>query len=329
MPQNENFTMHSIALIGCGNIAGFSDLDNLNTHLGAIHSLKEFEIKAVFDTDIIKAKKVSENLDCLYGNDILKFLKSNSLDLITICTPDESHFNLINKILESNNPPQVLFVEKPICFDNQELNKIRKNLEISNTKLFVNHTRRFNQNYLNLRNLIKSGFFGELLRINAIYYGGWIHNGTHLVDTLLFLIDKKLQWIKINNTIQTKNAFDPSYEILGRIHNSNVQIDIKAIDENYYQIFDIDLWFSKGRLKLDDFGNEIKIFKKIKNKIGENVLYFEKEIESNKDTEMRIAYKLISKMLKTNSLDILEFVDYISASQTMKSIWKALELVKQ
>ena len=315
--------MHTIALAGCGKIAGYLDINNLKTHLGVISSSENLKLKLVTDVDLTKAKKISSIFKCNADTKISNFLDKNYIDILTICSPDHTHFELIKDSLDSNNPPRIIFVEKPICKLSSQFDKIKNILINSQTRIIVNHTRRFNPNYSYLKRLIRSGDLGELLKINSAYYGGWIHNACHIVDIIIFLFNEIPIWEKINNKIETQYINDPSLDISGYMQKSKAIINMHTIDENFYQIFDIDLWFTKGRITINDFGSEIKIFKKGQNQIGENILYCKEILEDYSKSEMQVAYQLISNYLNTNNFKHLELVDFESSEITMKSLWQA------
>ena len=65
---------------------------------------------------------------------------------------------------------------------------------------------------------------------------------------------------------------DKTFDIYGQSNNSYIPIDIKAIDENYYQIFEFDFWFSKARLRIENFGDSFIFERAITNNLNEKVL---------------------------------------------------------
>ena len=96
--------------------------------------------------------------------------------------------------------------------------------------------------------------------------------------------------------------------------------------EDFYQIFDIDIWLTKGRIQINNFGKEIKIYQKFRNNLGENILIPYKHKMRNKKTEMQRAYKTIEKFLNTDKKLLIENIDFFSAKMTMFCIWEGLEI---
>ena len=318
--------MYKLALLGCGKIAGFKDHKNPETHLGAISLNKNLRVEVILDNDKSKAKFVAKTFKSLFENSIYNYFHKNKVDIVTICTPDHTHFEIIEKILKSENPPKLIFTEKPLCLEKKQYHILENIINSKNVPLIVNHTRRFNAKYTFLRNLIKSGNLGSPLRTNATYYGGWIHNGCHLIDTIIYLLQEYPIWQKSTKKIKTKYTNDYLFEIDGILNESKSLVNINAIDENFYQIFDIDIWLTNGRIQINNFGKEIKIYQKFRNNLGENTLIPYKLKKRIRKTEMQKAYTTIENFLNTNKKNLIENIDFFSAKKTMFCIWKGLEI---
>ena len=189
--------------------------------------------------------------------DLRSALLNQGFDVISICTSDNSHFSLAKAILNSSNPTKVIFLEKPACKTRKEFQELKVLAQKSDVLILVNHTRRFSKKYNHLRSEIRNNKFGKLNRVNAIYYGGWFHNGTHIVDTLGYLLDDIIQFEKVQGRIPSSRNDDPSLELSGHLVRRSARVNFSAIDENLYQLFDIDLWFDGGRLRFENFGENL------------------------------------------------------------------------
>ena len=60
-------------------------------------------------------------------------------------------------------------------------------------------------NHQKIKNLIDNNFFGKLIRTDVFYYGGWVNNGSHIVDILNFLFTDKLKFNKLINYNKNKS----------------------------------------------------------------------------------------------------------------------------
>ena len=110
-----------------------------------------------------------------------------------MCTPDESHYEVLIEILHSSNPPAIVFLEKPALTSRDEFNTINALATKLGTQIIVNHSRRFDERYETLQKIIQEGSFGQCLRVDCWYYGGWLHNGIHIIDTLNFIFIDRVQ----------------------------------------------------------------------------------------------------------------------------------------
>lgn len=132
-------------------------------HFGALKS-NGAEIIAFVDPDINKAKEAA------YLYDVKNFYSSadealklhKELDFVDICTPSNTHFDLIKKSLE--NDCHVL-VEKPITNSLEETLKLKSLQKTYNKSITAVHNHKFYPSVENLINKIHRNELGEILSI--------------------------------------------------------------------------------------------------------------------------------------------------------------------
>ena len=103
----------------------------------------------------------------------LDTVRPEEFDLIIVGTPPDTHIELALDALR-NEPPKVLLVEKPLC--TPSLNGCQELLDLAKaTGTFVgvgyNHT--LTQNTQMASQVLKDGFLGQPLTINAIFREHW------------------------------------------------------------------------------------------------------------------------------------------------------------
>lgn len=315
-------------IIGCGRIAGFSD-ENSSTHAGAILRSKEVRLVACVDRSLFKAEQFANRYKCNFFDNLKSALQNSNADIVSICTPDETHFGVAKSVLTSGYPPRIIFLEKPACLFDYEYAELKELARAFGVLIVVNHTRRFNSSYSSLRELIRSNDLGSLYRLNAIYYGGWFHNGVHLVDTISYLLEDQVEWLKVDDVIPSQRKYDPALELTGKLTKNGAKVSLAAIDESIYQIFDMDLWFYQGRLRIEDFGNHILLEKQTINSINESVLQrVSLKLPNCQISEMEVAYSQIGKYLNQEDKQILDLVSLEGISLTMRSLWQGASLYK-
>ena len=108
--------MFSVMIIGCGKIAGI----NKNSHARAILANKNLNLKVCVDNDKEKADYFSKEFNCIFYTDLEKALSNEKCNIISICTPDHTHYEITKIVLNSDNKPDLIFLEKPICHNLNE-----------------------------------------------------------------------------------------------------------------------------------------------------------------------------------------------------------------
>ena len=102
-------------------------------------------------------------------------------------------------------------------------------------------------------------------------------------------------------------------DISGFMGKSVAKINFYPIDEKIYQLFEFDFWFRNGRLRIDNFADEIFYFSKEVNSNGENILVKNKEFYLGENGhEMKNAYFEITEYLDKQKFEnlILKSIDY-------------------
>lgn len=244
-------------IIGAGNIGAFNDYpnsENILTHAHAFTLHKGFNLIGFVDKDIEKAKKAASIWSTSYFNTIEVAFKKFKIDVVCVAVPDDVHYPILMEIL--NYPLKFVYIEKPITKTLPEANIIIKKYTSEKIPTAVNYSRRYVPEFLNIKSKILNGDYGNFLGGVGYYTKGLIHNGSHLLDLLRFLIGNVIE----ANPIQKEYDFyqdDPSISAVLNF-GENKFFFIKALDFRIYDIFEIDLLFEKKRLRLIDSGNKIE-----------------------------------------------------------------------
>ena len=316
-------------IVGCGKIAGVQSCAK-STHGGAYLASDGVEIVACFDVDLVKSKIFAELYQCQVEQHIQEALYKHQPDIVSICTPDSTHFETTKSILASSHRSKIIFLEKPACQTAAELDELISLSEQNNIHVVVNHSRRFDQHHQQLRERISVGEFGDLVTINVTYYSGWQHNGVHLIDTLSFLIDDSIKIRKITDKIESPYFNDPTLEVKATFKNRDTEINITSFNEKFYQLFEIDLRFTKARIRLEDFGDRVLLEKKYINDVGENVVKLvDNGLRYKSEIAMEQAISVIVNSLEQNDPTLLSGVLLQDISQTMQTIWQGQKMAEQ
>jgi scyllo-inositol 2-dehydrogenase (NADP+) len=91
-------------------------------------------------------------------------LEDKSLNLISICSPSDTHYGYAKKCLSAGKN---ILIEKPITAHKEEALELFGLAEAMNLKIFVFQNRRFDSDFLTVKSVIESGILGEVLSYEA------------------------------------------------------------------------------------------------------------------------------------------------------------------
>ena len=212
------------AIIGTGRI-GFSLGFDKKREQPASHTmamLKNKRINLIAAADKNKENlaawenyaKKRKSLALTFSSSDELYKNATCLDIITVAVNEENHLDECLKAIAQK--PKLVILEKPVALNLEEANKILEASEKSKVPVMVNHERRFSKDYLLAKELIPkigeiqsvcaeldSGLriYGEEFEKNGAY--SLIHDGTHLVDIVRFLLSDYLKDTKLENPAVT------------------------------------------------------------------------------------------------------------------------------
>jgi predicted dehydrogenase len=312
--------VYKTAVVGCGRIGTLFDFDKKNkiirSHCGAYTNHHNTILTSVCDIDLKKAKKAKEqwNIDSYY-NDHNEMLDREDIDILSICTHPDSHEEIVNDAV--NSGVKAIFCEKPISHNMDSALKIFELCKSNNIKLAINHYRRWDPYFVNLKNEIINMKFGKLQHINFYYTRGIANTGSHLFDLLRYLFG---EIISINAISSIEEIIgDPTISCTLEMENS-LLCNLIGLDGRYYRIFDLEIFGSKSKISIDT-SKRAKLFSSTPSKRSSefNELY---EITDDKKT-IENSETIISSV--TNIIECIEGRNEINCSGI--DGYKSLELI--
>jgi predicted dehydrogenase len=267
-------------IIGAGNIGALFDSPkskNIITHAHAYSVHPGFELIGFVNPDPKNAKKAVK----IWGGKAYSsieeaFNKEPSIDVVSVCAPDEHHGKIIKEIAEKT--VDFIFAEKPIT---KSLKEAREVIDICNKNkvpLQVNYSRRFVPEIQALAREIKAGTYGTLTNGIAYYGKGIMHNGSHMMDLIRFLLGE-VKFIKATDKINDFYDDDPTVSAILTLDNGE-PIYLRGINCQNFTIFELDLIFQKGRVTLNNSGYQIERYLVQENKLFKGYRYLSKPKES-------------------------------------------------
>lgn len=248
---------YNVLIIGAGSIGAFFDTpdsDNILTHAHAFTKHKGFNLIGFFDLDIEKAMKAVSIWGGKAFKNIEEALAKEPVDIVCVAAPDDCHYAILKRISETNI--KFVFAEKPLAGSMTEADEITQLYKQRKISLAVNYSRRFIPEFQNIKKDINKGLYGDYITGTGYYGKGLLHNGSHLIDLLIYFIGE----IKESEYIGSISDFtekDPSISAL-LYFNNNRDFFLQCIDSRFYTIFEIELFFKKKRISIKDLGCKIE-----------------------------------------------------------------------
>ena len=145
----------NVGLIGLGRI-GKMHANNISQKLPFIN------LKSVIDPapDLEFIQNLGPVESYINEDDVLY---DNNIDAVIIASPTPTHYELIKKSIKHNKH---VFCEKPVSFSKKEIKEI---IEISSgcdTLIQIGLNRRFDQDFIMLKDKIKNGLVGKIHMIH-------------------------------------------------------------------------------------------------------------------------------------------------------------------
>lgn len=217
-----------VGVIGCGGIA-------FGKHLPALHKLSAVKLVAFCDIDKSRAEQAKAEFgtkDSVVYQDYQDMLERAELDVVHVCTPNNSHAEITIAALEAGAH---VMCEKPMAKTSEEAESMLAAAQRTGKKLTIGYQGRFRADSQHLHQLCRRGDLGEIYYARALAIrrravptwgvfldkekqggGPLIDIGTHALDLTLWLMDNYTPkyavgtvFHKLNKRENAANAWGP------------------------------------------------------------------------------------------------------------------------
>lgn len=190
-----------VGIIGCGGIAN-------GKHLPSLKKVDDVEIVAFCDIDIDKARTAALKFGTNHASvhsDYKELLKDDSIDVVHVCTPNNSHSEITVASLYANKH---VMCEKPMAKSTEEAQKMIDVAKETGKKLTIGYQNRFRPDSQYLHEASQRGDLGDIyfgkahaIRRRAVPTWGVFLNeeaqgggplidiGTHALDLTLWMMN--------------------------------------------------------------------------------------------------------------------------------------------
>ena len=143
--------------------------------VGAVFN-PDFEANVAFAEEIdVPTNRIYKDFDTLVEEE-LKLPKEERIQVCSVLTPNFLHFPMAKKLLENGFH---VICEKPMTTTYEEAIILQATLEKAKTVFAVTHTYTGYPMVRQMREMIKAGAIGNIHKVDAQYYQGWINSIIH------------------------------------------------------------------------------------------------------------------------------------------------------
>ena len=207
-PATETRRDFWIGLVGYGGIGKFHTANwrNLNLYypgLPAAIRLKGAAARSQSSADL----SIEEGGYQYSTTDYRELLADQDIDLIDICTPNDTHYEIFNAALEAGKH---IYLEKPLALTLDQARDMAQKAQNYQQVVQIAFTYRFVPAVMKAKSLIEDGFLGEVINFRAQYFhtgylnpdrpmswrlskekaggGALVDLGSHVIDLMYYLI---------------------------------------------------------------------------------------------------------------------------------------------
>lgn len=225
--------IYRAGIIGTGGIAGMGilgmhDEDKIGqekvraSHAGGYDATDDIELVAVADVDTEKLSRFGAAWDIPESEryvDHKTMLKNEELDVVSVCTPTLYHHDHVIDAVTSASDPSVIWCEKPIASSVADAEKMIDICAEEDTELVINHSFRFTEKFQQVRELLQvENLLGKIHSVSGQFRMELMRNSTHLLDTLIFLLDARAQ--KVSGYITGENEAVDALDATQRVDDA-------------------------------------------------------------------------------------------------------------
>ncbi|KQS33592.1 Gfo/Idh/MocA family oxidoreductase [Dyadobacter sp. Leaf189] len=210
----------NVGLIGFGLSGRYFHSPFLSTNPG-------FKIKTVVE----RSKNEAQAFDPEIGNarSVDELLSDESIDLVFICTPNDTHFPYAMDALENGKH---VVIEKPFAATEDEARQLFELAEKKGLVLTAYQNRRWDSDFLTVKKLLAEGKLGDIIEFESHYdryrevvpteswkeksvpVGGNLYNlGPHLIDQVLVLFGEPETVTAEIRTVRPHSEIDDYFDI--------------------------------------------------------------------------------------------------------------------
>jgi len=252
-----------VMIVGPGWVAGqhiMSYVRNPHTTIKAI--------AGVLPEDRARAQAYMDQygFSCEYTEDFDAALSRDDIDVVAVCTINHLHYRQALSAVEAGKHT---FVEKPLCFNLDELRTLVGRVEAQGVQTHVGHVIRYYPAIVGLQNFLASGGIGEVSYCECDYWhemmGEWkaatktggsalLMGGCHSVDMVRWLVGEEVEAEEVfaystKPSRRTDFEYDPNVYFMIKFANGVIGKVGTSLECNMPYVFHLQVNGTKGTIR--------------------------------------------------------------------------------
>ncbi|MCU1527616.1 MAG: oxidoreductase domain protein [Frondihabitans sp.] len=155
-----------VAVVGTGNWG--------RQHARIFSRRLDTELVAIVGRTPSRTEERAAEYEATAYTDLDEMLATARPDLVTVCLPNEGHYETTLRLVDSGVP---LLVEKPLVFSMDEADELLRRAELRESFFAINFNHRFAEPFVRAKSLIDAGELGETV-FATWRFGGEANHGT-------------------------------------------------------------------------------------------------------------------------------------------------------
>jgi len=306
------------AVIGLGRIGQGYDYDKnaddyVLTHASAFTSHEGFDLIAGVDPDLHQRERFEKKFQRPVFKDCRTMFSKHDPDILALSIPTTLHYDVFREII--SHSPRAVICEKPIAATYSDAMEMVRLARENECALLVNYMRRYEPGVLLLKSAIENGDAGEIYKGFVWYTKGLLNNASHYIDLLRFLLGEASDFeIFAKGQDWEIRNHEPDVSIFF----GNTLIYFCAAREKCFELLEIDLIGTLGRIEYLRGGSIIEISPVIRDPIYENYLILNNKKRRIDNDMNRVQWHVVDHLYRHLNNRVLLNSDGESAALTLK-----------
>ncbi len=249
-----------VALIGLGRMAHRYDEDvrreGIVTHAAAYQADDRFQMVAGVDPDAKQRELFQKRFPSIPVFDSIAAMKKGlgqRPEVASICSPASTHAAVLMQVVKSLPDLKAVFCEKPLTSDLAQARRLaifwKKNFQRRPSIPFLlNYSRRWDETLQKVIRDIRQARWGEMQLVHLYYTGSLLETASHSLDATMQILGSP-KWVQAIPGSPRQEGFSA---VLG--YDAGVTVFLHHLDRNAYLLYEMDIYLTKGRLRMADSG---------------------------------------------------------------------------